>query len=109
MNKLIIRYFELENGETPFGKWLLSLDKSSRLRIVQRIERISNGAMGDNKCISKDLWELRFMFNSGYRIYCTKQGNTIIILLNAGDKSSQKKDIEKAKEFINILKGQNNE
>lgn len=47
--------------------------------------------------------EMRFFFGSGYRIYYVIRGNTIVLLLNGGDKKSQKKDIEKAKELYKAL------
>lgn len=63
---------------------------------------------GDYKIIDNDIKELRFKFGSGYRIYFHETNNTIILLLCAGDKSTQSKDIQTAKEYLKIWKGQNN-
>jgi putative addiction module killer protein len=55
------------------------------------------GNLGDHKQIEGTLFELRFFFGSGYRVYFGKDGDTLILLLCGGDKSSQTKDIESAK------------
>lgn len=84
-----------------FIKWFENInDIKSSQRISNRIDRLRNGNIGDAKTIDKNLYELRFFFGSGYRIYFTKKANTIIILLCGGDKSTQSKDIKKAKEIL---------
>lgn len=84
-----------------FDKWLSSLkDNTVVARIMSRIYRIEQGNFGDVKTIGKDLFEIRFFFGSGFRIYYTVQGKAIILLLCGGNKSTQKKDIEKAKQII---------
>jgi len=55
------------------------------------------------------LYELRFKFGSGYRVYYTIKNETIVLLITGGDKKSQSKDIEKAKEIIHELKVISNE
>lgn len=57
------------------------------------------GHLGDTKFIGEGLFELRIFFGPGYRLYFGTQGPKIVILLCGGDKSSQKKDIAKAKEY----------
>jgi putative addiction module killer protein len=57
------------------------------------------GSFGDHKIISANLFELRMFFGPGFRVYFTIQGRKIIFLLAGGDKSTQKKDIAKAKEL----------
>lgn len=52
---------------------------------------------------------MRINFGPGYRVYCVRRGATIYVLLNGGDKSSQKRDIEKAKEIARELKESQNE
>ena len=88
-----------QNGQEPFTNWLSKLDKKIQDRIMERLDRIKHGNLGDYKNLGDGIYELRFFFNSGYRIYFGKEGNTIIIILCAGDKSSQSKDIEKAKQY----------
>jgi len=87
-----------------FDKWLKKLkDRSAKIRILARIDRVSHGNFGDIKEIDNPLTEMRFFFGSGYRIYYVIRENTIVLLLNGGDKDSQKKDIEKAKEILKAL------
>jgi len=87
-----------------FDKWLDSLkDKKTAQRIMARVPRIQVGNFGDHKNIEGDLFELRFFFGSGYRVYYIIQGNKIVFLLNGGDKSSQSNDIAKAKDIIKQL------
>lgn len=109
MRKFRIEYFKLENDKKPFIEWLYSLDNSVKTRVFVRLERIQQGNLGDFKKLNDSLYELRLNYGKGYRIYYTIENNTIILLLSGGDKSTQPKDIAKAKEYIQILKGLKNE
>ena len=81
-----------------FRTWLDSLkDRRARVRIDDRLARLANGNIGDTKSIGDGLQELRLHFGPGYRIYYIWKGGVLIILLNGGDKSSQARDIAKAK------------
>lgn len=102
MKKII--YYVTEDGKCPFDIWFNKLDKSVKARVLSRIERLEEGHYGDYKCIAEDLYELRLKFASGYRIYFTEQNNIIIMILCAGDKSTQRNDIKKAKEIIENIK-----
>ena len=83
-----------------FDNWFEKLKNiKDRSRIADRIDRIKEGNLGDTKSIGNEIFELRFHFGSGYRIYFIKQYNTIIILLCGGNKKTQDKDIKKAKEI----------
>lgn len=82
-----------------FLKWLASLkDIQVQLRIQKRIDRLSLGLFGDAKFFD-GIGELRIDYGPGYRVYFVKQGDTIVILLSGGDKSTQRKDIKKAIEM----------
>ncbi|DAB34786.1 MAG TPA: hypothetical protein CFH82_03465 [Sulfurospirillum sp. UBA12182] len=84
-----------------FLKWLKKLkDVQGKVSILRRIERIKRDNFGDYKSISADLWELRVTTGPGYRVYYTRKGDKIIILLVGGDKSSQGDDIKKAKKLL---------
>ncbi len=87
------------NGKQPFVSWLEKLDNVTRRIIENRIARLSLGNYGDHKRIDQDIFELRFHIGSGYRVYFAEDGDTIVILLLGGDKKTQKRDIEKAKEY----------
>ena len=93
-----------------FDDWLDNLrNKTAVLRISARIDRIEQGNFGDRKSITEEISELRFFFGSGYRIYYTIQGKIVVLLLNGGDKASQKKDIKKAKALFDEILGENDE
>ena len=80
-----------------FVRWLDSLaDLRGRAKILSRLDRVADGNMGDAKPVGKGVSELRIRFGPGYRVYYAKRGNTVIILLLGGDKSSQEKDIQRA-------------
>jgi len=64
-----------------------------------RLARIVNGNVGDSKSVGDGVFELRIFHRPGYRIYYVIRGKEIIILLCAGDKSTQAKDIKIAKEL----------
>jgi putative addiction module killer protein len=90
---------ELKQTET-FRKWRTRL-KDDRLRalIASRLDRLSYGHLGDVKPVGEGISELRIHYGGGYRVYFRKQGNTVIILLCGGDKSSQDHDIKTAKQL----------
>ena len=100
-----VKFYELENGKEPVKEWLLELDSSTRVKIIKRLERIYDNNFGDYKQIAPNLYELRFFFGKGYRIYYTIQNDIVVILLQAGNKSSQQKDIDIAKSYLNNIKG----
>ena len=84
-----------------FAKWLKRLkDASAKSRINLRIRRISlTGNLGDYKPGGDGVCELRIDYGPGYRVYFALRGEEVILLLIGGDKSSQQRDIKKAKEL----------
>ncbi len=101
MGQKIFKVAQLANGKTPFVEWLKSLDKVTKSRVNDRLARLLENNFGDRKKIDSEISELRLKFGSGYRIYYTEIDNIIILLINGGDKSTQSKDIEKAKKILN--------
>lgn len=94
------KVYTTKDNKSPFIEWLESLkDKTVRHRIKERLDRVALGNLGDYKPIEQGVLELKFDFGSGYRVYFGRRGETIIILLCGGDKSTQKKDINKAIEY----------
>jgi len=101
--------YEVRTTE-EFDDWMDNInDKTTILRISARLDRVEQGNFGDTKTITSEISELRFFFGSGYRVYYTIQDTMIVILLNGGDKSSQKKDIKKAKTILDTLLGEDND
>ena len=88
-----------------FDKWLRKLkDLKARAKILFRIQKIENDAhFGDCKTVGDGIRELRVDYAKGYRVYFSEKDGKIIILLIGGDKSSQQKDIKKAKEIWNTI------
>lgn len=85
-----------------FDKWLRKLrDKTARAKILFRIQRVESGNLGDIKSVSYGLTEMRIPYGKGYRIYYKIVGRQVVLLLIGGDKSTQEKDIEKAREIWN--------
>ena len=86
---------------THFSRWLKKLDNGlAKARILRRLERINEtGDLGDWHSLGDGVFELRFFFGPGYRVYFTKRGESVIILLAGGDKGTQERDIEKARQI----------
>ena len=103
-----IIFFAYKN-KVPVQDWLASLDSSNRNRVLARLARLEENIYGDYKKLDDEIYELRFKFGSGYRIYFAEIDNVVILLLNAGNKSTQSKDIKKAKEYLNIWKDSDDE
>ena len=81
-----------------FSDWLLKLkDRKARSKIAIHLSRMEDGLLGDHKSIGDKLSEIRIDYGPGYRLYYTMRNNVIILLLIGGDKSSQSRDIAKAK------------
>ena len=81
-------------------KWYARLkDRKARLRIAVRIRRMQCGNIGDTRSVGDGVFDLRFDFGPGYRIYYTARNGEIVILLAGGDKSTQKVDIATAKKL----------
>ena len=104
-----IKFYKLPNGKEPVKDWLLDLDNSLRVKVIRRIERIYDDNYGDYKQLDSNLYELRFTLGKGYRIYYTIQNEVVVLLLNAGDKSKQSKDIELAKTYLKDIKDNKND
>jgi len=95
-----IRLYRTSGGTVPFSEWFDCLgDIRAQQRIDARLARIRVGNFGDAKAVGDGVLELRLDFGPGYRIYFGQEGRTIVVLLCGGDKSSQKRDIKKAKQF----------
>lgn len=91
-----------------FSKWLKGLkDPMGKASVLRRIERAeSQGNFGDHQSVGDNVSEMRIFVGPGYRLYYTQVGDEVVWLLVGGDKSSQKKDIELAKEMAADIHGQ---
>ncbi|MFT3963327.1 type II toxin-antitoxin system RelE/ParE family toxin [Propionivibrio sp.] len=87
-----------------FDAWLSALkDKVGRARIAYRIRAAEHGNFGDCEPVGEGVSEMRVHVGPGYRIYYTRRGKVVYLLLLGGDKSSQQRDIKRAVEMARAL------
>ncbi len=85
------------NATTEFSHWLNHLkDRVARIRIARRIDAATEGLFGDCESVGDGVSEMRIHYGPGYRVYFTRTGSTVYLLLAGGDKSSQQRDIARA-------------
>lgn len=95
-----IEYYLTDTGKAPFRDWLMGLrDVAGRAKIRVRLDRVSLGNFGDHRTVGDGVRELRIDYGPGYRVYFALDGNRVVLLLLGGDKSSQEKDIARAREY----------
>lgn len=103
---MVIELFEIEIyqdklAKQPFIEWLESLkDFKAIAKIQTRIARLRLGNYGDYKSLGQGLYELRIDEGSGYRVYFAQKSKLVIILLMAGSKKTQVKDIKEARIYL---------
>src|SRR3989344_9042043 len=94
------RYYVAANGKAPCEEWLENLkDRQGRTIIKARLRRMEMGNPGSHRFIGQGITELKIDFGPGYRVYFGEDGETLVILLCGGDKSTQESDIFKAREY----------
>lgn len=87
-----------------FDEWLVGLkDRIGKAQIALRLDRAARGNFGDCEPVGAGVSEMRIHFGPGYRVYFTRRGNVVYLLLLGGDKSTQKRDIKRAIEMANTL------
>lgn len=87
-----------------FQDWLDSLrDRRAQIRIVARLRLVEAGSLGDWKSVGGELSEMRVDYGPGYRLYFTRRDRVLIVVLAGGDKSSQARDILRAKRLLGEL------
>ena len=99
-NEQEVRVYARSDGSEPFTQWIRGLrDGATRNRIRQRIARVRLGNFGDTRSVGEGVQELRIPFGPGYRVYFGREGDAAVILLCGGDKSTQTRDIERARDY----------
>lgn len=90
---------EIQRSES-YARWFSSLrDQRAIGRILARIRRLSVGNFGDSKALGGGVSELRIDYGPGYRVYYSRRGSKVVLLLTGGDKSRQRADIAKARQI----------
>lgn len=100
MQEYQIRVYVKPNGKIPFEHWFSKLDREVKYKVELRLDRVENGNFGDCKCLGDGLWELRMAGSAGYRIYISILGVNTVLIVCAGNKATQQKDISKAKYYL---------
>lgn len=87
-----------------FTAWLDGLkDRVTRLRLARRLDKAQRGTLGDVKVVGDGVYEMREHFGPGWRMYYIQRGETLIIMLGGGDKSTQPSDIAKPVKLSTLL------
>lgn len=94
-----VKEYLRKDGSSPFRDWLATLDVMMRARVQARVMRFESGNLGDHKAVGDGVWEARFNFGPGYRLYFAFDGKDIVLLLIGGDKKSQQRDINQAQKL----------
>ena len=89
---------------SQFEEWLDDLDdQRAQVRIAARLRQAEAGNLGDWKSVGGEISEMRVNFGPGYRLYFTRRGKILIVMLAGGNKSSQAADIRRAKRILEQL------
>ena len=95
-----ILHYRTVSGKNLFDEWFSGLsDLRTMNRIEARLDRLRAGNFRDTKLVATRVWELRFHFGPGYRVYFGLNGQALVILLCGGDKSTQDSDIRRARGY----------
>lgn len=90
-----------------FQNWLDGLkDQRAQVRIAARLRLAEAGNLGDWKTVGGEVSEMRVDYGPGYRLYFTRRGTLLLIMLAGGDKSSQKRDIKRAQRMVAKLESE---
>lgn len=97
--------YQDSNGRKPYVEWLDSLtDKQTKARILVRVNRMAAGNFGDCKPVRDGVQELRIDHGPGYRVYLSRQGPVMVLLLCGSDKGDQDRTIKQAIDYLNDWK-----
>ncbi len=100
-----VRIYTDSQGHAPFESWLDALpDRMARAKIRARLARVEAGNMGDCKPLRDGVQELRIDKGPGYRVYLSRQGPVLVLLLCASDKADQDRAIRQAIEYLSDWK-----
>jgi putative addiction module killer protein len=95
-----LEFYRTQNGRVPFTEWFESIrDTRAQGRIEARLISLEFGNFGDYRSVGGGVFELRIHVGRGYRVYFGEVDNMVVLLLCGGDKSSQQRDIERAKTY----------
>jgi putative addiction module killer protein len=97
-----VRYYRGVSGRHPFRDWLTELaDRRARAAVLRRIDRLVDGNFGETRFLRNGVSELKIDIGPGYRVYYAQVARTVVLLLCAGSKRTQRSDIARAVEYWN--------
>ena len=95
--------YQIQQTDT-FITWLSGLrDMRAKARIIARLETVRLGNLGDTRSVGDRVSEFRVDVGGGYRVYFTRRQRIVIVLLCGGDKSTQSRDIARAKQIARAI------
>ena len=104
VERINIEYYQTTTGRCPYLEWFDRVrEGGTRDRIDVRLARLRLGNLSDDRDLGQGLRELRLFIGPGYRIYFTRRGDRVVILLAGGTKATQRRDIGKAREYLQDL------
>ena len=87
-----------------FNRWIGVLrDRQAKVRILVRIDRLASGNPGQTRSLTGGVEEMKIDYGPGYRVYYTRRGNLLVVVLCGGDKKTQQRDIEQAMRMARSL------
>lgn len=100
-----LRIYTNSEGHAPFEHWLNALqDRQARAKIRARLARVEAGNLGDCKPLRDGVMEMRIDYGPGYRVYLSRNGPVVVLLLCGSDKGEQQRAIRQAIEYLNDWK-----
>ncbi|GAA0535026.1 type II toxin-antitoxin system RelE/ParE family toxin [Pigmentiphaga daeguensis] len=98
---ITLKIYQMKDGRSPFDEWLVGLkDVQARARIRARLARVQAGNFGDCKPLRDGVQELRIDHGPGFRVYLSRQGPVVVLLLCGSDKSGQSGAIKRALAYL---------
>lgn len=88
------------NGICPFAEWFEKLDTNAAVKVAAAIAGFEAGNPGDSKSLGHGLRERRLHFDAGYRVYFSRDGVAVIVLLAGGTKRRENADIVRARQYL---------
>jgi len=107
LSRVRIRKYVLPSGSCPFDDWFDALTTRAQAIVAARLDRVSLGNSGEINSVGEGVFELKFRPGAGVRIYYARSGQEVILLLCAGDKSTQSRDIATARRYWRLAQSEN--
>ena len=101
---LQVREYIDASGQSPFARWFTGLNSTAAAKVTIALYRLAQGNFSNVKGVGEGVHEYKIDFGPGYRVYFTRAGRRVVLLLCGGDKSTQERDIARAKALAQELR-----